>query len=168
MMEETTSDLTRRDLRWLWLAVSLAGGGLATYWLSTGAELFRSDDSFGVPAAAATTARFAVLLAVGAAAVELVAMLAAARSHYVPGVASLIGTIAAAAGLLATVVHAQAASESFGYERDPSMPIAIAGMVALAIGGLGLWFDARAEHRRAELALAQIEREIHVADHDLM
>jgi hypothetical protein len=41
-------------------------------------------------------------------------------------------------------------------------------MGALAIGGLGLWFDARAEHRRAELALAQIEREIHVADHDLM
>lgn len=167
MLQETKDDLSRRDLRWMWLAISLAGAGIATYWLSTGGELYRSDESGGVAGAAATTARFAVLLALGAAAVDLVGMLAAARTHYVPGVTALVGALSAVAGLGAAVVHANAAAQSFGYVRDPAMPLALGAMVALALGGLGLWFDARAEHRRAELALAQIEHDIHAADHDL-
>ncbi|HTJ47531.1 MAG TPA: hypothetical protein VL463_35775 [Kofleriaceae bacterium] len=167
-MSKEKDDLSRTDLRWMWLAITLAGGAIATYWLSTGGELYRSDESGGVAGAAATTARFAVLLALGAAAVDLVGMLAASRTHYVPGGVSLVCSVAAVGALLASVVHANAAADMFGYERDPMMPLALGAMVALAIGGLGLWFDARAEHRRAVIALARIEHDIHAADHDLM
>jgi hypothetical protein len=160
--------LDRTDLRWMWLAIAMLGAAIAAYWLATGGELYRSDESGGVAGAAATTARFAVILSLGAAAVDLVAMLAAARTHYVSGGTSVVCSASAIAGLLATAVHAQAASGEFGYERDPGMMLAIGGMIALAIGGFGLWLDARAEHRRAEDALARIERDIHTADHDLM
>jgi hypothetical protein len=166
--EQTRDEFTRNDLRWLWLAIAMVGAAIASYWLATGGELYRSDDSGGVAGAAATTARFAVILALGAAAVDLVGMLAAARTHYVSGGTSLVCSAAAIAALIATGVHAQAAGAAFGYERDPGLVLAIGAMIALAIGGFGLWLDARAEHRRAELALATIERDIHTADHDLM
>ena len=166
--ERTKDELTRNDLRWLWLSIAMVGAAVASYWLATGGELYGSDESGGVAGAAATTARFAVILALGAAAVDLVGMLAAARSHYVSGGTSLVCAASAIAALIATGVHAQAASADFGYERDAMMAPAIGAMVALAIGGFGLWIDARAEHRRAELALAKVERDIHTADHDLM
>ena len=59
--EQTRDDLARRNLQWLWLAISLAGGVVATNWLATGGDLYRSDESGGVAGAAATTARFAVM-----------------------------------------------------------------------------------------------------------
>jgi hypothetical protein len=166
--EQTGNDLAKSDLRWVWLAITLAGGAVATYWLATGGELYRSDESGGVAGAAATTARFAVLLALGAATVDLVGMLAAARTHYVPGGISLVCAISAIAALAAAGIHVQASTDMFGYQRDAMMGPALGAMVALAVGGLGLWFDARAEHHRAELALAKIERDIHTADHDIM
>ncbi len=166
--KEHANDLERTDLRWMWLAIAMVGAAIASYWLATGGELYRSDESGGVAGAAATTARFAVILALGAAAVDFVAMLAAVRTHYVSGGTSVVCAASSIAALIATGVHAQYASQDFGYERDPGMMLAIGGMIALAIGGFGLWLDARAEHRRAEQALARIERDIHTADHDLM
>jgi hypothetical protein len=170
MKETKEEDLSRHDLRWLWLAITLAGAAVATVWLARGGELYAHDgerDSLGIADASATTARFAILLALGAAAVDFVGMLSAAKTHTVPGVVSLVCGVSAVASIVATTVHARAASIDFGYEADPWLVPAIGAMAALAVGGIGLWFDARAEHRRAVLALATIEREIHRVDGDL-
>jgi hypothetical protein len=167
-MQEKESNLDRHDLRWLWLAITMIGAAAASIWLASGGELYRADDPRGVAAAAATTARFAVLLAICAAAIDAVGMLAAARTHYVSGFTSLVCGLTGLAALGASVLHAQAASEAGGYEADPLLKLALGAMIALAIGGFGLWLDARAEHRRAEHALARVEHDIHAADHDLM
>jgi len=161
-------NLYRNDLRWLWLAIAMVGAAAATYWLASSGELYRSDDPRGVAGAAASTARFAVLLAVGAAAVDAVGMLAAARTRYVSGVTSAICALSAIAALGASALHTQAAASADGYEADPIMRLALGAMVAMAIGGVGLWLDARAQHRRAVWALAQVEHDIHAADHDVM
>jgi hypothetical protein len=167
-MHAKESYLDRNDLRWLWLAITMIGAAAASIWLASGAELYRADDPQGVAAASATTARFAVLLALCAAAIDAVGMLAAARTHYVSGIASLMCGLAALGALGASVLHAQAAAEAGGYEADPLLKLALGAMIALAIGGFGLWLDARAEHRRAEHALARIEHDIHTLDQDLM
>ncbi len=170
MAKDQADDLAKSDHRWLWLAITLAGAGVATLWLAQGGGLYRSDgDTFGgVAGAAATAARFAVLLALGGAAVDFVGMLAAKRTHLVPGLASIVCAIAGVAALIAVAVHAQAAQGDFGAEADPWLAVAIGAMGALAIGGFGLWFDARAEHRRAVHALEAIEQDIHRRDGDLM
>jgi hypothetical protein len=167
-MHAKESNLDRHDLRWLWLSIAMIGAAIASYWLATGGELYRAADPRGVAGAAATTARFAVILAIGAAAVDLVGMLAAARTHYVSGGTSLVCGLSGLAALGASVLHAQAAADAGGYEQDPILPVALGAMIALVIGGFGLWLDARAEHRRAEGALARIEQDIHTADHDVM
>src|SRR5579862_1308855 len=114
-------NLYRNDLRWLWLAIAMVGAAAATYWLASSGELYRSDDPRGVAGAAASTARFAVLLAVGAAAVDAVGMLAAARTRYVSGVTSAICALSAIAALGASALHTQAAASADGYEADPIM-----------------------------------------------
>jgi hypothetical protein len=164
-----TKDLEGHDLRWLWLAVTLAGATVAAAWFAQGGHLYRSDaDAGGMAGAAATTARFAVLLALGAAAVDLVGMLSAKRTHTVPGAVSLVCAVAGAAAIVAIAVHARAATREFGWEPDAWLIPTIGACAAFTIGGFGLWADARAEHRRAVRALAEIEQDIHRIDGDLM
>lgn len=161
-----------RDLRWLWLAVSVAGTGVAATWFSQGGPLYSNDPSWavgsGVAKATATTARFAVMLAMGAAIVETVAMLAAKRSHYLSGGTGLVCAVSGFAALAASALHMQTmASARYGTPSD-WLPLALAAMGALTIGGFGLWRDARVEHKRAEEALDAVERDIHRRDGDLM
>jgi len=164
------NDLTRHDLRWIWLALTAAGGTIATLWFAQGGgELYRSESDYGgIAGAAATTARFAVLLSLGAAAVDVIGMLSSKKTHTVPGPTSLVCAVAGIAALIATAVHVQYARIDFGYEADAWLGLAIGSMAALSLGGFGLWFDARQEHRTAERALAAVERNIHEVDHDIL
>jgi len=161
------------DLRWLWLGVAVAGAGVGTYWLAQGGPLFAAASDWdveigGVAGYAATAARFSVLVAVCAAAVTLVAMLAGVRTHYLSPATSVVCAVAAVSALVLTALHAQAARGIEHVQADGWMPSALGAMAALAVGGFGLWRDARVEHRRAEDDLASIERAIHEHDHDLM
>jgi hypothetical protein len=161
------------DLRWLWLGVAIAGAGVGTYWLAQGAPLFAAAPDWdieigGVAGYAATAARFSVLVAICATAVALIAMLAGARTHYLSPFTSLVCALAGVAGLALAGLHAQVAAGLPHVQADGWMPAALGAMAALAVGGFGLWRDARVEHHRAEHDLASIERAIHEHDHDLM